>query len=82
MDVHKGGGQSHVDRGGGQKPNFLVDIINDDPLEADLVKIETISEPEEIVLIGDMFLWPIDTELRTKCSLHNHVLSAHFGCIA
>jgi len=23
-----GGGQAHVDRGGGQKPDFLVDVIN------------------------------------------------------
>ena len=35
MDVHKGGGgPAHVDRGGGQKRDFFVDVINGWPLNS------------------------------------------------
>jgi len=36
VDVHKGGwGPAHADRGGGQKPDFVVDVINGRPLTID-----------------------------------------------
>jgi len=36
VDVHKGRGLAHVDRGG-QKPDFFVDVLNGWPLSMDVI---------------------------------------------